>query len=148
MIVEDESGTRRDAVISNMRTAANVLPTSNQTYPNNPTTIASRYPSNYNQNQQAPAFETIERRTDMGNMYVPMQPDPYQSYNVGPPPSSTVRHVAAATQPVGTSFYGPSVVPSGQINSSQTRNQYIGEGMQNTSQGSKDARRNVDTWTR
>jgi dual specificity protein kinase YAK1 len=149
MMVEDESGTRREAVISNMRTAANVLPTPNQTYSNNPTATANRYPANFNQNQQpAVAFDTMERRTDVGNMYVPMQPNTYQNYNVGPPPPSGVRNVAAASQPVGTSFYGPSVVPSGQITSSQTRNQYIGEGMQATSQGSKDVRRNVDTWTR
>jgi len=143
-MVEDESSTRRDAVISNMRTAANVLPASNQNYPNNPTSTI-RYPANYNQNQQAPAFDAIERRTDMGNMYVSMPPDPYQSYSVGPPPPSAVRHVTAATQPVGTSFYGPSVVPSGPP---QPRNQFIGEGMQTASQGSKDVRRNVDTWTR
>lgn len=150
MMAEDESGTRRDAVVSNLRTAANILPTSTQTYANNLTATANRYPANYSQNQPAAAFDAIERRSDMGNMYVPMQPDPYQSYNVGPPPSSagTVRHVAAASQPVGTSFYGPSVVPAGQINSSQSRNQYIGEGIQSTSQGSKEVRRNVDTWTR
>lgn len=146
MIVEDESGTRRDPVISSMRTAANVLPTSTQTYANNSTAATNRYPANYNQNQQAPAFDTVERRTDMGNMYVPMQPDPYQSYNAGPP-SSTVRHVNAVTQPA-TSFYGPSAVPTGQINPSQARNQYLGEGMQTAGQGSKDVRRNVDTWTR
>jgi len=144
MMVEDENGTRS---IPNLRTTANVLPTSNQTYSNNSTTTTNRYPTNYNQNQQAPAFDAIERRADMGNMFVPMQPDPYQNYNVGPP-SGAVRHVPAASQPAGTSFYGPSVVPSGQINSSQTRNQYIGEGMQTTNQGSKDVRRNVDTWTR
>ena len=151
MMVEDDNGSRRDAVLSNVRSAANVIPSPNQTYSSNVApTSANRFPANYNQNPTASTFDSIERRAEIGNMYVPMQPDPYSGYNVVQQPASTVRHVAiTAAQPVGPpSFYGSSVLPSGQLNPTQPRNAYIGDGMQATNQGSKEVRRNVDTWAR
>lgn len=143
-IVEDDGSSRRDAVMSNVRSAANAVPSQNQAYSSNPATGGNRFAGNYSQNQVS-AFDSVERRADIGNMYVPMQPDPYQGYG---PPSTSVRHVAAPVQTLGSSFYGGSVIPSGQINSTQSRNPYVGEGAQGTSQGSKDVRRNIDTWAR
>lgn len=145
-IVEDDSSSRRDTVMSNVRSAANAVPGQNHSFSSNTTATNNRFTGTYNQNQ-ASNFDSVDRRTDIGNMYVPMQPDPYQGYNVGPP-STSVRHVAAPAQAIGSSFYGGSVIPSGQINSSQPRNPYVGDGPQGTNQGSKDVRRNVDTWTR
>lgn len=68
------------------------------------------------------SFESIDRRGDMGNMYVPMQPDNYhqqqhQHQYAGPgnpAPQAAPRHmVAPPQQAVPTSFYGAGVVPTG-----------------------------------
>ena len=161
---EDNSNTRRDAVMSNVRTAArndgaggvyntsNIISSPPQAYTNNTTTSGSRYPANYNnqvQHQVAATFDSIDRRTDVGSMYVPIQPDQYQGYPVGPPLSSA-RHVAPPAQTVAPSFHGTQVIPSGQLGSTQQRNPFqIGDGSQQTVTGSKDTRRgNGDVWPR
>ncbi|KXN91030.1 hypothetical protein AN958_03097 [Leucoagaricus sp. SymC.cos] len=111
-----------------------------QAYAGNMTVTGNRYAATYGgppssstsqqQNQQHQSqnsnggnggaggvFDSIDRRTDIGNMYVPMQPDNYQP---PPPPQQTqygggpARHVVAPPQQaVPTSFYGAGVVPSG-----------------------------------
>ena len=153
---EDNNNTRRDAVMSNVRAAArndtaggvystsNIISSPPQAYTGNTATTGNRYPTaNYNnqgQPQAASTFDSIDRRTDVGNMYVPIQSDQYQGYPVGPPLSS-VRHVAPPAQ-AGPNFQ---VIP-GQ-NSTQQRNPFqIVDGQQT---GSKDTRRgNGDIWPR
>ena len=154
---EDSNNTRRDAVMSNVRAAArndgaggvystsNIISSPPQAYTGNTATSGNRYPTaNYNnqgQPQAASTFDSIDRRTDVGNMYVPIQPDQYQGYPVGPPLSS-VRHVAPPAQ-TGSAFH---VIP-GQLNATQQRNPFqIVDGQQT---GSKDTRRgNGDVWPR
>lgn len=165
IMVDDDNNTRRDAVMSNVRSAArsegpptaytgsNVISSPPQAYASNVTSSGNRYPASYNHNhnqQAVSAFDSIDRRTDIGNMYVPMQPDQFQSYSTGPPPPPT-RHVAPPVQAVPPSFYGASVIPSGQMNSPQTRNPFQADGTPQVVTGSKDARRgngSIDTWQR
>jgi len=160
--VDDDNNNRRDAIMSNVRSAArsdgppsaypgsNVISSPPQAYSSNVTSSGHRYPASYNHNQQAvSAFDSIDRRTDIGNMYVPMQPDQFQSYPMGPPPSSA-RHVPPPTQAIPPSFYAASVLPSG-LNSSQTRNPFQQDGTPQGVTGSKETRRgngNIDTWQR
>lgn len=164
IMVDDDNNTRRDAVMSNVRSAArsegpptaytgsNVISSPPQAYSSNVTSSGNRYPASYNHNNQqaVSAFDSIDRRTDIGNMYVPMQPDQFQSYSTGPPPTSA-RHVAPPAQAVPPSFYGASVIPSGQMNSPQTRNPFQADGTPQVVTSSKDARRGnggIDTWQR
>ena len=129
-ITVDGENTRRDVVMSNVRNAARndntnpiyasgamiTSPTS-QTYTGNSTTASNRYATTYPQTQQSgPA--AFDSRPDMGNIYVPMQPDQYQSYAAARPPSNT-RHVAPPAQAMAPSFYGAGIVPSGQTNNVQ-----------------------------
>ncbi|KAG2016149.1 CMGC/MAPK protein kinase [Coprinopsis cinerea AmutBmut pab1-1] len=144
IMVDDENGntSRRDVVMSNVRAAAgggartdqqsglgsysgstgNLITSPPQAYSGN-TAAGSRYTTSYGQPQHPPppassnSFDTVDRRTDIG-MYVPMQPDQYQGY---PASTSTNRHAPPAGPPVPTSFYGPSIVPSG---SQQQRNPF------------------------
>ena len=124
IVVDDES--RRDAVMSNVRsaardgtsmyTASSVISSPPQAYNSNSTTSGNRYASTYNQ-QQAPTspFDSLDRRTDIGTMFVPMQPDQYQTYNAASGSSTTHgRHVAPPAQALAPSFYGASVVTAGQ----------------------------------
>ena len=151
VLADEDNNTRRDAVMSNVRAAArndgasgvystsNIISSPPQAYTGNAATTGNRFPTaNYNnqgQPQAASTFDSIDRRTDVGNMYVPIQPDQFQSYPVGPPLSS-VRGQA------GPSFH---VIP-GQ-NATQQRNPFqIVDGQQT---GSKDTRRgNGDIWPR
>jgi dual specificity protein kinase YAK1 len=154
---EDNNNTRRDAVMSNVRAAArndgaggvystsNIISSPPQAYTGNTATSGNRYPTaNYNnqgQPQAASTFDSIDRRTEVGNMYVPIQPDQYQGYPPVGPPLSSVRHVAPPAQ-AGPAFH---VIP-GQ-NATQQRNPFqIVDGQQT---GSKDTRRgNGDIWPR
>ncbi|KDR75192.1 hypothetical protein GALMADRAFT_226853 [Galerina marginata CBS 339.88] len=165
IMVDDDNTSRRDAVMSNVRSVARgegavygggaggtgVISSPPQAYASNSTTSGNRYPANFNQNPPASAFESIDRRTDIGTMYVPMQPDPYQSYPSGPPSAST-RHVAPPAQAVPPSFYGASVIPSGQMSATQARNPFqLADGTQQPVATSKDARRGnggIDAWQR
>ncbi|KAF8973102.1 kinase-like domain-containing protein [Flammula alnicola] len=163
IMVDDDNNSRREAVMSNVRSAARsegasggysgsaVISSPPQAYTGNTTTTGNRYAANYNQNPAVSAFDSIDRRTDIGNMYVPMQPDQFQSYSSGPPPASA-RHVAPPVQTVPPSFYGAAVIPSGQMSSGQPRNPFQhADGTQPTVTGSKDARRGngvIDSWQR
>ncbi|PPR05831.1 hypothetical protein CVT26_010111 [Gymnopilus dilepis] len=167
MVDDDNANTaRRDAVMSNVRTAArsgegqssvysgtntNIIPSPPQAYTGNASTSGNRYPANYNQNQPVQGFDSLERRTDMSNMYVPMQPEQYQSYNSAPP-AATSRQIAPPAQAVPPSFYGANVIPSGQMNTTQGRNPFqLADGSQQPATGSKDARRGnggIDAWQR
>ncbi|CAL1706839.1 unnamed protein product [Somion occarium] len=93
MVVDDD---RREVTMSNVRAAArgeptnvygasssNVIPNPpQQAYASNSTTAGNRYAATYSQ-QQTPTspFDSLDRRTDIGTLYVPMQPDQYGGYN-------------------------------------------------------------------
>ncbi|KAI0789116.1 kinase-like protein [Abortiporus biennis] len=133
MIVDDD---RRDAVMSNVRNAArgdatsnlygstSVIPSPPQAYASNATTTGNRYAATYNQ-QQAPTspFDSIDRRADIGQIYVPIQPDHYGPYNsqsqTSQQQNTSSRQVAPPAQVVPPSFYGAGVVPSGPPPTSQ-----------------------------
>ncbi|GLB37583.1 putative serine/Threonine protein kinases, catalytic domain [Lyophyllum shimeji] len=111
-----------------------------QAYASNATTSGNRYATTYPQAQQqhqappAPQqqqqaqggsgvsvpFDTLDRRSDMSNMYVPMQPDQYQPYSTS---GASARHVAVPPQAVPPSFYGAGVVSTGPLQSTQQQQQ-------------------------
>lgn len=161
IMVDDDAHNRRDAVMSNVRSAARsdgqnavyggqgVIASPPQAYGSN-AQANNRYPTNFSQNQATSNFETIDRRNDIGGMYVPMQPEQYTSYSGGPPPQSA-RHNIQPGQNVPNSFYGASVLPTGQINTAQTRNPFqLADGpQQQTATVAKDVRRvnnGIDSW--
>lgn len=165
IVVDDDS--RRDVVMSNVRSAARndgssalygatgVISSPPQAYSSNSTTSGNRYAATYAQQQTpATAFESLDRRTDMGTMYAPMQPDQYQSYtptvaSTTTHPALTARHaVAPPAQAVPPSFYGASVISSGSATATtQQRNPFT---TQDASQQPKDGRRGngMDLWPR
>jgi dual specificity protein kinase YAK1 len=166
-IMVDDDNSRREAVMSNVRSAARndgsssmysgsgaaVISNPPQTYASNATTSGNRYATTFSQGpQQANAlpFDSMDRRPDMGNMYVPMQPDQYQSY-----PSATAsaaRHVTVPAQTVAPSFYGAGVVSAGQAPSGQQqRNPFsVPDGLQPMGGGAKSTRGggSMDSWPR
>lgn len=133
MVVDDD---RREAVMSTVRQAArseggnnvmyssgtSVIPSPPQTYASNSTTTGNRYAATYSQQTPTSPFDTLERRPDMGALYVPMQPDQYGPYNPANSQAggqSGSRQVAPPAQAVPPSFYGASVVPAGQQQGAQ-----------------------------
>ncbi|KAI0949590.1 hypothetical protein AcW1_009149 [Taiwanofungus camphoratus] len=127
MVVDED---RREAILSNVRSAARtdgsnnlfassstVIPSPPQAYTSNSTTTGNRYAATYSQQQQTPTspFDSMERRTDIGTMYVPMQPDQFGPYNSqatsSQQPGAPTRQVAPPAQAVPPSFYGAGVVP-------------------------------------
>ncbi|KAK7053446.1 dual specificity protein kinase yak1 [Paramarasmius palmivorus] len=168
--VPDEESSRRDAVMSNVRSAARgdgsnaamygssggVISNPPQAYTSNSTTSGNRYAMTYNQQQQSPSnvFDSVDRRTDIGNVFVPMQPDSYQSYSNSSGTPSGARHVAPPSQTVPPSFYGAGVVSPGQapnqLPPGQHRNPFsVNESTQQLA-NSKDGRRGsgMDSWPR
>lgn len=168
MVTDDvNEGSRRDAVMSNVRSAARgdggaamygsaggVISNPPQAYTGNSTTSGNRYAMTYNQQQQAPSsnvFDSVDRRTDIGNMFVPMQPDSYQPYSSSPGTASA--RIAPPSQAVPPSFYGAGVVSPGQVPnqlpppSSQHRNPFS---VNDSSSQQKDGRRGsgMDSWPR
>lgn len=157
IMVDDDNNGRREAVMSNVRSAARnentgplygnsgIIASPPQVYPANST--ASRYPAASYQQATTSPFDSLDRRTDIGNMYVPMQPDQYQSYAAATPSTAT-RHIQPPAQSA-SSFYGPSVVTAGQPQ--QQRNPFsIPDGSQQNASGAKDVRRGngIDAWPR
>ena len=158
MAVDDD---RREAVMSNVRSAArgdaggntlygaatsNIIPSPPQAYTSNSTTTGNRYAATYAQQTPTSPFDSLGRRPDMGQLYVPMQPDQYGSYNTSSGGSS--RQVAPPAQAVPPSFYGAGVVPSGHQASGVQRNPFAQDGLPPTLT-SKDARRKsgMDLWS-
>lgn len=75
-------------------------------------TAAGRYAAGYSQQQpqaNASPFDAADRRTEIGNVYVPMQPDQYQSYTASSSQPAGSRNVAPPPLGAAQSFYGPSV---------------------------------------
>lgn len=165
MVVDED---RRDAILSNVRSAAradgtsnlfgstpNVIPSPPQAYSSSSTTTGNRYPAAYTQPQQqqpqqtpTSPFDSMDRRTDIGALYVPMQPDQYGSYNGQASGSqqhgAAGRHVAQPPQAVPPSFYGTGAVPP----NGQQRNPFAPADAQ-AQASTKDARRKsgMDLWT-
>ncbi|TFK54131.1 kinase-like protein [Heliocybe sulcata] len=148
-LVDDD---RRDAIMSNVRSAARGDSgsfggsASNQNYSGSG---SSRYaPASYSQAQSPTSpFDSLERRTDIGTLYVPMQPDQYQPYPSGGTGSQQQRQPA---QNIAPSFYSGGVVAAGQPSNGvgTQRNPF---GAVDGGQGSvKDSRRHsgMDVWPR
>lgn len=115
----------------------------------------TRYPASYAQQQASNSpFDALGQRTDIGTLYVPLQPDQYQSYGApttgGGVGVGSVRTQVPPTTQGPPSFYGPSVA------SAQGRNPFSGvsgaEGGGTGGQGmsTKDGRRlsGMDLWSR
>lgn len=164
-IVVDEDNSRRDAVMSNVRSAARgdnantamygggagLITSPAQTYTSSNTTSGNRYAVTYPQQQQSAStsFDSMDRRSDMANLYVPMQPDQFPAYS-GSSSSSTARHVAPPPQTVAPSFYGAGVSSTGQP-SGQHRNPFsLNDPSQQSMSMSKDGRRQsgMESWPR
>ncbi|KAG7098744.1 hypothetical protein E1B28_000654 [Marasmius oreades] len=168
----EEDTSRRDAVMSNVRSAARgdgngaamygsgeVISNPPQAY-NSSSTSGNRYAMTYTQppqqqQQASPSVFDSDRRTNTGNMYVPMQPDSYQSYsNVTPSSAAAVaaRHIAPATQAIPPSFYGAGVVSPGQaLPQSQHRNPFSLNESSPQMSNAKDGRRDsngMENWPR
>lgn len=140
IVVDDD---RRDALIANNRSRGDPNSSYNsqpitapaQTYSSTSTTSGNRYAMTYPQQQvqqqqqaQPMSFDSTDRRMDIGSIYVPMQPEQYQSYSSASAQASTpVRHVAPPAQSVAPSFYGAGIQASGH----QTPIQPLGSGQRN-----------------
>jgi len=168
MVVDDD---RREAIMSNVRTAAradpqsatlfgsnpNVIPSPPQAYSSNSTTTGNRFAATYSQQAPAPTspFDSVERRADMGTLYAPMQPDQYGPYNAAPQQQqhgATARHVTAPAQAVPPSFYGASVVSAGHNAMGTPQGNIFPANSMPAAQGqasTKDGRRKsgMDLWT-
>ncbi|KAF9469934.1 kinase-like domain-containing protein [Collybia nuda] len=163
IIVDDDNG-RREAVMSNVRSAArndtsgalyaggaSVITNPPQTYASNSTTGGNRYAGTFSQGPpqgNSLSFEAIDRRSEMGNMYVPMQPDQYQSYPSAP--ASTARHVTVPAQAAAPSFYGAGVSSGPPPGGQQQRNPFsVPDGLQPMG-GTKSTRGggSMDSWPR
>ena len=174
MLVDDD---RRDVILSTARSAAHagadsastlfpsssaaagLIPSPPQTYAGGATTAGNRYAATYAQGQaqgQAPMspFDggAADRRGDLGNMFVPLQPDQYGPYHAtsgvgggggggGAAAASVSRQVAPPQQAVPPSFYGAGVVPAGHaLAGGQPRNPFTGADPQ-AAASTKEARR-------
>lgn len=161
MPVDDD---RREAVMSNVRSAArsdagtnalyggstSIIPSPPQAYASSSTTTGNRFAATYAQQTPTSPFDSIDRRPDMAQLYVPMQPDQYGSYS-GPSGSQagSSRQVTQPAQAVPPSFYGASVVPAGHQATGVQRNPFSqGEGLPPTL-SSKESRRKsgMDMWS-
>lgn len=179
-IVVDDDG-RRDAVMSNVRSAArgepNVAAVTNSASYNSTAMVTSptqayagtagasggRYQPSYAAQQASnPTFDGLGGRTDIGSLYVPMQPEQYQSYAAGGPAAATASGSAPTRQATQAnhqvpSFYGSGVASAVQSAAAgqqvQQRNPFSNAGDGGPSQGqmsTKDARRlsGMDIWSR
>lgn len=163
IIVDDD---RRETVMSNVRTAArsdagasgynpNAMVTSpTQAYAGSAAGAGARYPAAFPSQQQAPnpPFDPLTQRTDIGALYVPMQPEQYQSYGGGGtaqgPGISSSRQATQTSQSGPQSFYGPSVASAVQAPpQAAQRNPFNAS---DASQQPKEARRlsGMDIWSR
>ncbi|THG98396.1 hypothetical protein EW026_g3774 [Hermanssonia centrifuga] len=145
MVIDDD---RREAVMSNVRSAArgdsnnnnpygtptSIIPSPPQAYSSNSTTAGNRYAATYAQQTPTSPFDSLDRRPDMGQLYVPMQPDQYGPYN---------------NSAVPPSFYGAGAVPAGQPAGVQQRNLFSQADGLPPAMGTKENRRKsgMDMWS-
>ncbi|KAH8119096.1 kinase-like domain-containing protein [Phellopilus nigrolimitatus] len=185
-IVVDDPSERREVVLSNVRSAARgdqasqslygatnsaSLSSPPQAYAGNPAPGGARYGSSYAQQQQqqqqqqpASSFDAIDRgRADIANIYVPMQPDQYQSaYGQSNPTSpahaQTAHDLSAGSHRanaqaggVPPSFYSSSVVAATGVPNSGQRNPFTSGAAPNVpSAAQRDGQRSngMDVWPR
>jgi len=155
-IVVDEDS-RRDAVMSNVRSAARnegpnsmyspgVITSPPQAYNSSATTSGNRYATTYIHQTPTSPFDTLDRRTDIGNLFVPMQPDSYQTYAT--PGSSThglsSRHVPPPAQAVAPSFYGAGVATGPSTGGAQRNPFSVAEGPQQAKESRRES--GMDMW--
>jgi dual specificity protein kinase YAK1 len=162
IVVDDD---RREAVMSNVRSAARgdagasgynsaaMVTSPTQAYAGNSTGTGARYPATFSSQQQAanPPFDPLSQRTDIGALYVPMQPEQYQSYaGAGATQGAAMpsaRQAPQTAQPA-QSFYGPGVPSAVQAPpQAAQRNPFNAS---EASQQTKEARRmsGMDVWSR
>ncbi|KAJ6499048.1 kinase-like domain-containing protein [Mycena sanguinolenta] len=111
----DEASLRRDAVMSNVRSAAAsvVISPPAQAYSGSANAAGSRYNAAAAYSQSGPP-PPPPQQTQAFDGFAPMQPEQYQPYSsAGGPPPPSVR-VAQPAQTVPPSFYGPGVAAAGQ----------------------------------
>ncbi|TDL25912.1 kinase-like protein [Rickenella mellea] len=168
-IVVDEPD-RRDAVMSNVRSAArgeqtatnmynssaaSAISSPPQAYSGSTTTTGNRFATTYTQQQPTSSspFDSLDRRTDIGSLYAPMQPDQYQTY--GQANQSSTAHAAhqAVAPPVSSvppSFYGAGVVSSGQSPNAPQRNPFTSTPNVASAVGTRENRRSngMEIWPR
>ena len=148
IVVDDE---RRDAIMSNVRATAqgqtyisNPITNPPAAYTGAATAAANRFsvtyppqpaagsqsqpapPQQQQQQQQSPTspFDSLDRRPDMGGLFVPMQPDHYSQYT-GTSVAGGRSAVAPPAPPVPPSFYDSAV--SQQTNAAPLRNPFSGD---------------------
>ncbi|OJA09884.1 hypothetical protein AZE42_10389, partial [Rhizopogon vesiculosus] len=160
IVVDDD---RREAVMSNVRSAARgdanasgynaaaMVTSPTQAYAGNSTGTGARYPATFPPQQQGPnpPFDPLSQRTDIGALYVPMQPEQYQSYaGAGTTQGASMSSARAPQTSQPQSFYGASVASAVQAPpQAAQRNPFnASEGSQQT----KEARRmsGMDIWSR
>lgn len=158
---------RRDTIMSNVRSAARGEQPSMYTAsaaaaissPPQAYTGSNRYGSTaYNAQQvgSSPSpFDSLDRRTDIGTLYVPMQPDQYQTYGQTSPSHTQQQHNVSAPHHAPSSsasgvqgYYAsaPGLVPTGSSNGQ--RNPFTGPAQ--TPPNVVDSRRTngMDVWPR
>ncbi|KAH9978935.1 kinase-like domain-containing protein [Lactifluus volemus] len=126
IVVDDE---RRDAIMSNVRATAqgqNYISNPPAAYTGSSTTAGGRFASQPppQQQQQSPSspFDSLDRRPDMGGLFVPLQPDHFQPYA-----GTSVAGGRGAVAPpaVSQSFYDPAVAQ--QTNAAPQRSLFAGD---------------------
>ncbi|PAV18773.1 kinase [Pyrrhoderma noxium] len=141
----DDSSDRREVVMSSVRNAARSdqqpslygsstanLSSPPQAYVANSNTgnprYASSYPQQQTQQQGQTPFDGLDRGRDIATMYVPMQPDQYQSTSAYGQSSQASPEQRAAGISGAQSFYNAGVVASGGVPGSAQRNPFVGAG--------------------
>jgi dual specificity protein kinase YAK1 len=165
IVIDDD---RQNTVMASVRAAARTDGSNNayassaaitsppQAYTSNSAT-ANRYAYPQQQTPTSP-FDSLDRRTDIGNLFVPMQPDHYQSYNNAPPSSvahsqqGQPRNIVPPPQAAAPSFYGggaavAGVAAQGQSNNAQQRNPFSANNPPQPGQ-STEGNRAMDVWPR
>lgn len=158
---QDRTVSMHDAVMSSVRSAARqdtsnslaqagVISTPPQVYSNNSAATGNRFAAAYQQPAASYDTPTFDGRNESSSLYMPAQPQQYQSYgNTAASPHGTQqsmasRHnIAPQTSSANSSFYGAGVVSTGQP--------FPGQASPNPAQGlPKDARRisGMDVWQR
>ncbi|TBU33846.1 kinase-like protein [Dichomitus squalens] len=170
MLVDED---RRDVILSNARNAAhgttggadpasnlfaspsaNLIPSPPQAYASNSTTTGNRYAATYSQQSQqatpnSPFDGAIDRRGELGTMYVPLQPDQYGAYNAASNSGAAPRQVVPPQQAVPPSFYGAGVVPAGHpLGNNQQRNPFAATDPQSQASAKEQRRKSgMELWT-
>ena len=145
--------------------AVNLLPSPPQTYSSTSTTAGNRYAATYAQaggagagsaaatgsaqGPTSPFDGSLDRRGDMGNMFVPLQPDQYGPYHPAAAAAGGAgapRQVAPPQQAVQPSFYGAGAMPAGQALGQ--RNPFTGTDAQSPASSKEQRRKSgMELWT-